>query len=75
MNAEFQEAKRQYSIALSKDEKAKAIDKMRKNLIERNSGEINYTFSYTLRGKVVNIRECDIKGLYEVDGDMNPCML
>ena len=74
MNQDFQELKRQYSIQI-KNHIQPITDQMRKNLIDRNNGNVIYTFNYTTKGKTLSIETCNIEGLLAIDGDMNPLEL
>ena len=71
MNMEFATAKRQYFLAHKNMELA--MSNMRKNLLDRNDGAVEYVFEYTFPGKVLDITECNVEELFEIDGDMTPC--
>lgn len=45
---------------------------LRENLLKRNAGNQNYTFSYTMPNKKVDLMECSVSELFAVDGDMAP---
>lgn len=75
MDKEFQEAKRQYTIAIRNNNKNAADDAiatMRGNLLSRNKGVEEYVLSYTEPGLTKNINSGSIEDLSAIDGDMNP---
>ena len=71
MNAEFQEAKRIFSVETG-EARDKAYKDMQQNLIRRNDGNNTYVFSYTTPNRVVNLLHCCVEDLFAVDGDMTP---
>lgn len=48
------------------------LEKMRKNLVERNKGNNIYIFQYTLKREKYEIASCNFNQLCEIDGDMRP---
>lgn len=71
VNQAFQELKRQWANSLDREP---IIEKMRENLMGRNSGNNLYTFEYTKSGETVDINICNVHELFEIDGDMCPQM-
>lgn len=70
MKAEFQELRR--LLGINSSEREEIIQRMRKNLIKRNSGKPLYVYEYTTKGTTVDLSTCGIEELLSVDGDMNP---
>lgn len=70
MNKEFQILKGQYSSLSTKREII--IEKMRQNLLQRNSNNNLYILEYTQKGPTFDIASCSVEELFKIDGDMSP---
>ncbi len=71
VNQKFQELKRLWGVNSS--ERAKIIEAMKENLLERNSGQAEYKCDYAYKDLIINIIDTNnVEDLFIVDGDMNP---
>ncbi len=70
MNAEFQELRR--LLGINSGEREEIIQRMRKNLIQRNGDNSLYVCGYTTQGITIDLSNCGIEELLSADGDMNP---